>query len=371
MPKSKDRILVTGASGFLGAWVVRELIRRQVPCVLFDRDPDLRRLDDLLPGRPDLPVETGDIADLPTILDVVRRHEPTAVIHLAALQMPFCRPNPMLGAQVNVLGTLAVFEAARQLGSIRQIVYASSAAVIGPEEYYQGRTVTDESPLAPATHYGVFKQANEGAARVYFNDHKVSSIGLRPWTVYGLGRDQGLTSDATRAIKAALLGRPYKLRYSGRNALQFARDVAAAFVLCALDSRQVGKTFNLRGDVIEMTDFIQTLEELLPQSKGLIELLRRPYPRRLRSRRRRAAPLPARPAAHAARPGHRPDSRRLPPAAAGRRPLHPRLGEFLAFRRWFQVNVCLEPRPAREHRYVSRRHPRPGRRARLRHPALG
>jgi len=279
MPRSKDRILVTGASGFLGAWVVRELVRRHVPCVLFDRDPELRRLDDLVPGRPDdIPVETGDIADLPTVLDVVRRHQPTAVIHLAALQMPFCRPNPMNGARVNVLGTLAVFEAARQLDSIRQVVYASSAAVIGPEEYYEGRTVTDDSPLAPATHYGVFKQCNEGNARVYFQDHGVSSIGLRPWTVYGLGRDQGLTSDATRAIKAALLGRPYTLRYSGRNALQFARDVAAAFVLCALDSRQVGKTFNLRGDVVEMDDFIRTLEELLPQSKGLIQLSGGPIP---------------------------------------------------------------------------------------------
>ncbi|MEZ5367169.1 MAG: NAD(P)-dependent oxidoreductase [Bryobacterales bacterium] len=279
MPKSKDRILVTGASGFLGAWVVRELIRREVPCVLFDRDPELRRLDDLVPGRPDhIPVETGDIADLDTVLDVVRRHKPNAVIHLAALQIPFCRPNPMNGARVNVLGTLAVFEAARQLESIRQIVYASSAAVIGPEEYYQGKTVTDDSPLAPATHYGVFKQANEGSARVYFQDHGISSIGLRPWTVYGLGRDQGITSDATRAIKAALLGRPYTLRYSGRNALQYARDVAAAFVLCALDSRQVGKTFNLRGDVIEMADFIRTLEDLLPQSKGLIQLSGGPIP---------------------------------------------------------------------------------------------
>ncbi len=279
MPKSADRILVTGASGFLGAWTVRELVRRDVPCVLFDRDPELRRMDDLVPGRPDeIPVETGDIADLPTVLDVVRRHEPTAVIHLAALQMPYCRPNPMEGARVNVLGTLAVFEAARQLDSIRQVVYASSAAVIGPEDLYGGKRVTDDSPLAPATHYGVFKQANEGAARVYFRDHGVSSIGLRPWTVYGLGRDQGLTSDATRAIKAALLGRPYTMRYSGRNALQFARDVAAAFVLCALDARQVGRTFNLRGDVVEMTDFVHTLEELLPQSKGLIRLSGGPIP---------------------------------------------------------------------------------------------
>jgi len=274
-----EKILVTGASGFLGAWVVRSLVERGLEAVLFDRDPQLRRLDDLLPERPEnLQVETGDIADLDTVLDVVRRHEPTAVIHLAALQIPFCRPNPMLGARVNVLGTLAVFEAARQLDSIRKVVYASSAAVIGPEEFYGGKTVSNDAPLSPATHYGVFKQANEGSAHVYFLDHGISSIGLRPWTVYGLGRDQGITSDATRAIKAALLGREFTIRYSGRNALQYAGDVAGVFVDCALDTRPVQKNFNLRGQVVEMADFIAEIDRALPGAGERIRLSGGPIP---------------------------------------------------------------------------------------------
>lgn len=274
-----SKILVTGASGFLGAWVVRQLLERSLDFVLFDRDPELRRLDDLLPERPaNLQLETGDIADLETVLDVVRRHEPTGVIHLAALQMPFCRPNPMLGARVNVLGTLAVFEAARQLESIQKVVYASSAAVIGPEDFYGEGAVRNDAPLSPATHYGVFKQANEGAARVYFLDHGVSSIGLRPWTVYGLGRDQGVTSDATRAIKAALLGRPYAIRYSGRNALQFAGDVADLFVDCAVDERPAQKNFNLRGEVIEMESFIEELDRHVPGASKLIQLSGGPIP---------------------------------------------------------------------------------------------
>ncbi len=273
-----ERILVTGASGFLGAWIVRDLLERGVECVLFDRDPSLRRLDDLIPNRPELTVETGDIADADLLTEVAERRGVTRILHLAALQIPSCRPNPMNGARVNVLGTLAVFEAARRLERVRKVVYASSAAVIGPEEFYGKRTVTDRDALAPATHYGVFKQCNEGAAQVYFRDEGVPSIGLRPWTVYGLGRDQGLTSDATQAIAAAIEGRRFTIRYSGRNALQYAGDVAAAFVLSTLDDRAVCRTFNLRGEVVEMDAFVALIEAVIPGAKGLIEVSGDPIP---------------------------------------------------------------------------------------------
>ncbi len=274
-----DRFLVTGSSGFLGAWITRELIERELDFVLFDLDPSPRRLDQLLGERPaELARETGDISDVDRVVEVCQQHEITHIIHLAALQMPFCRPDPLLGAKVNVLGTLAVFEAARRLEHVRKVVYASSAAVIGPEELYGGRRVLNDDPLMPATHYGVFKQANEGAARVYHLDHGINSIGLRPWTIYGLGRDQGVSSDVTEAIRAAVDGREFTIRYSGRNALQYASDVAAAFVLSALDDRQLQLTFNLRGDVVAMTDFIAEVESQLPEAKGLIGISGGPIP---------------------------------------------------------------------------------------------
>jgi nucleoside-diphosphate-sugar epimerase len=183
-----------------------------------------------------------------------------------------------MGATVNVLGTLAVFEAARQCGGVRQLVYASSAAVIGPEDRYGAGSIPNDAPLYPATHYGVFKQCNEGNAAVYFRDHALSSIGLRPWTCYGAGRDQGVTADATRAIKSALVGRPFTIRYGGRNALQYARDVAATFVECALLDRPMARAFNLRGQVVEMTQFLAEIETLLPAAKGLLELSGGPIP---------------------------------------------------------------------------------------------
>jgi len=276
---SGSRFLVTGSSGFLGAWITRELIDRKLDFVLFDLDPSLRRLEQLLQEPPSgLTIETGDISDVDRVIDVCQQHEITHIIHLAALQVPFCRPDPLLGAKVNVLGTLAVFEAARRLEHIQKIVYASSAAVIGPEEFYGGRRVLNDEPLMPATHYGVFKQANEGAARVYHLDHGVNSIGLRPWTIYGLGRDQGVSSDVTEAIRAAVDGRPFTIRYSGRNAMQYASDVSAAFMLSALDDRKVQKNFNLRGDVVAMTDFVAQVESQIPEAKGLIDISGGPIP---------------------------------------------------------------------------------------------
>jgi len=276
---AERKILVTGAGGFLGAWVTRELLARSVPFALTDRDPSPHRLRALLPDPPEsLEIQPVDIADPEAVLRAADAAGATAVIHLAALQMPACQADPLAGARVNVLGTLAVFEAAKRLERLRKVVYASSAAVIGPEEAYEGRTVTEADPLRPATHYGVFKQANEGNAAVYFERDGVPSIGLRPWPLFGLGRAQGLAADVTRAVKAAFLGRDYRIRYTGRNALQYAGDVAAAFVACALDERPVCEAFNMRGDVVAIADFLDELARRAPASKGRIRAEGPPIP---------------------------------------------------------------------------------------------
>src|SRR5215218_1412120 len=102
----------------------------------------------------------------------------------------------------------------------------------------------------PSTHYGVFKRANEGNAGVYFLDHHVSSVGLRPLTVYGVNRDSGLTSDPTKAMKAAVLGRPFHIRFSGATDFQYVADTAAAFIACADANPEGAHVFNLHGETV-------------------------------------------------------------------------------------------------------------------------
>src|SRR5213079_3198693 len=179
----------------------------------------------------------GDVTDLPALSAAIRTHGITHGIHLAGLQVPTCRADPILGAKVNVLGTLAVFEAVKAAGEqVKRLVYASSAAVFGgPDKYQQGQfpwPLADDVPLVPSTHYGVFKCCNEGNARIYFQDFGLSSVGLRPWTVYGVGRDFGMTSEPTKAIKALALGRRYHISYGGWQDLQYVEDVARVFVRC-------------------------------------------------------------------------------------------------------------------------------------------
>src|SRR5207244_1624158 len=216
-------VLLTGGYGCIGSWIVRNLLARGDQVWIYDLKEDPRRLRLILSEDQVRQVAflRGDVTDLANLRVAIQQQQITHVVHLAGLQVPVCRADPMLGAKVNVLGTLAVFEAVRlSQGQVQRLVYASSAAVFGPPECYPPGRLGDDVPLKPTTHYGYFKCCNEGNARTYFQDFGLSSIGLRPWTVYGVGRDFGMTSEPTKAIKSLALNRPYPITYGRSPAMQ-------------------------------------------------------------------------------------------------------------------------------------------------------
>lgn len=267
------RVLITGGYGFIGAWIIRDLLARGDSAFVYDLREDPRRLRLVLTDEQVRQVTfvPGDVTDLPTLTRAVADHGITHVIHLAGLQVPTCRADPLLGAKVNVLGTLCVFEAVKSAGpQVQRVVYASSAAVFGGPDKYPAGSQPDDALLVPSTHYGVFKCCNEGNARIYFQDYGISSVGLRPWTVYGVGRDLGMTSEPTKAIKAALLGRPYHINFGGWTDFQYVDDVARAFVLCGERPYTGAGAYNLRGAVVTLTDFHETLTKVLPEAEKLV-----------------------------------------------------------------------------------------------------
>jgi nucleoside-diphosphate-sugar epimerase len=266
------RVLVTGAQGCIGSWVVKQLVESGAEVIAYDLEARPVRLS-LIAG-PELlrrvRFETGSIEDGERLKALVREQGVEGIIHLAAVLMPFCQANPLAGARINVLGTLNVFEAARDAGRPVRVVYASSAAVWGPGEYYDDRPLTEDDPLRPATFYGIYKQSNESCARVFHSLNGITSYGLRPWTVYGVGRDQGLTSDPTYALKAAALRQPYTIRLSGLMDLQYVADVAAAFAGCLRAPAEGAHVCNLAGEVVAMDRLIELIDAIRPGSAALL-----------------------------------------------------------------------------------------------------
>jgi nucleoside-diphosphate-sugar epimerase len=277
-----ERFLVTGALGCIGAWTVRTLVSEGVPVVVFDRASDPRRLRQLMTDEELASVTfvAGDITDGAALGGTMDAHAVTNVIHLAALQVPFCRADPVAGAQVNVVGTVNVFQAVRERSlQIRQVAYAGS---IGMFDAADADLVTHRLDAAASAHptnlYGVYKLANEGTARVYWLENGLSSIALRPLVVYGVGRDQGITSTPTKAMVAAVLGQPYRISFGGRTLFNYAGDMARAFIAASRSTLEGAHAFNLGGTAAHMSEVAGAIEAAVPEAAGLITFDEPPLP---------------------------------------------------------------------------------------------
>jgi nucleoside-diphosphate-sugar epimerase len=259
---------VTGAFGCIGSWTAHHLVKSGKNVIAFDIVDTGHRLDYLLTPEEQstMTIVKGDLSDFDQVKWALDTHAITHIIHLAALQVPFCRDDPVRGAQVNVVGTVNIFEAARQLG-IKHLTYASSIAVYGlPDDYPPGPIQHNALP-APRTLYGVYKVANEGTAQIYWQDHQLSSIALRPYTIYGVGRDQGLTSDPTKAMLAAAIGREFNINLGGEIQFQLASDVAQQFIHAAENPTDGAHGFNLSGETVTIPEVIAHIKSVKPDAK--------------------------------------------------------------------------------------------------------
>ena len=169
----------------------------------------------------------------------------------------------------------------RPADRVRAVVYASSAAVFGPAVMYPDGLVRDDSPLSPSsTIYGVFKQANEWSGTVYAGTNGLGTIGLRPFIVYGPGRDQGMTSGPSVAILSAVAGVPFHIPYGGHNMFQFGEDVARAFIGASRAEATGALALNIGGRRATVAEFVDALIAVVPEARSLItaEVNELPFP---------------------------------------------------------------------------------------------
>ncbi|HEY0395440.1 MAG TPA: NAD(P)-dependent oxidoreductase [Candidatus Elarobacter sp.] len=250
------RVLITGGRGFIGAWTARRLLEQGHAVRVFDLSDDRALFDAIVGTERGGAVEHrgGDITDARAVDAAVDGCE--AVVHLAAVLIPTARTDPLLGARINVLGTLHVFEAAKRTG-VRGIAYASSAAVFGAH---------DGVHPEPRTHYGAYKLCNEGNARAYWDDAGIRSVGLRPSTAYGPGREIGVTADPTLAMRAAAEGRPYTIRFTGATGMDYVEDVAAIFARAATETPDGAHAFSLQGQLARVDEVLAAIKTEVPEA---------------------------------------------------------------------------------------------------------
>ena len=245
----------------------------------------------------------GDITELGQLERVLDEQEITNVIHLAALQIPLARADPPRGAAVNVVGTVNVLEAVSvRLDRMAPVVYASSVAIHAPDA--RAGPASEDALERPATHYGVHKVANEGAARVYWADCGTASIGVRPYVVYGAGRDAGLTSAPTAAMLAAARGEAFRIPFGGRAQFHYAPDVARALVAASRSGHRGALVGNLPGESVRMAEVVAAIAAWAPDGRvDFDNAIQLPFPAEVETRvlERELGPLPVTPLAEGVR----------------------------------------------------------------------
>lgn len=281
--------------GCIGAWVVKQALDQGLTVVAMDASTADHRLalalgDDTDTAR--LIRVTGDVTDGESVVGLIQEHGVNAIVHLAALQVPAVAAQPIIGAHVNVVGMAVILDAMVQCNIATPLAYASSIAAY--EEGDQGGESSGEPSGWPATLYGVYKRANEGAAHVYSQRDGVASIGLRPYIVYGPGRDFGMTSDPTFAMKAVVDGEAFHIRFGGISQMQYVEDVAAAFLSVTMSDYPGATVVNIGGPGVKMEDVLDAMEAVVPHTRDFITYddVQLPFPPVVESTLTELLPLP-------------------------------------------------------------------------------
>jgi nucleoside-diphosphate-sugar epimerase len=255
-----EKIIIFGGSGFLGSWIVKAFLKKGYSVSIFDLKIQKELLSHVVGNDINkIKFINGDITNYDHVQEAI--NDMDHVINLAGLMTPDCSSNPILGAKVNVLGSINVFEALKKNNN-KFLVYASSAGVFGQKDHYY--------PF-PETHYGAYKLAVEGVARAYLNEDGISSVGIRPYVIYGPGREVGGTAGVTLACKAAKQGDSYTVNFSGKAGFVYVQDVVDLVEMSIGKIPSGSLTLNINGITADVSDLINLIKKNIPLSDIGIE----------------------------------------------------------------------------------------------------
>lgn len=261
--------LVTGGTGFIGARIVRDLVRQGDNVVVYDWAPAADGLEKLLDKQEieqHVKLVAGDVTDFAFLVRTLKDNKVESVIHLAALMYLDVNANPLRGIRVNCEGTVNIFEAARLLG-LKKVVWESSGSVFGPPGKYAEEYIPNDAPHYPQNLYGAAKSFDENVAAYYTDRYKVDISALRLVMVYGAGQKRGRTARIIQELVAGpALGKPGKVPAAADNLMgwMYVDDAARATVMAAGVANPPTKAYSVRGDICTIGEIAGHVKKLVP-----------------------------------------------------------------------------------------------------------
>ncbi|MDP6043860.1 MAG: NAD(P)-dependent oxidoreductase [Dehalococcoidales bacterium] len=262
--------LVTGGTGLIGLYTVREIAREGGQAVIYSRHPRVSYLERLLSEeeRARVKIIVGDVTDFRFLAHTVKENNVDIIIHLAAVLGEAIAANPFAAIKINALGTINLFEIARLL-EVKKTVWASSIAVFGLPERYPEEYIPNDAPHYPPRLYGMCKSFNERVADFYFDQYSVDSTALRYVWTYGVEIQEGGVSGSLirQLMLNPAVGKASKVPYGDATiGWIYAEDAAKLAMLASKVTRKKTGAFTVPGELRSVKEVANYVRDLLPDS---------------------------------------------------------------------------------------------------------
>lgn len=259
-------VLITGGTGFIGAYVARRLIQTGRSVVTLDNLPSNVIHSVLSPEElEEVTFVSGDVASLNDVAHAIKDNDVKQVVHLPSLLHPASNENPPLAIRVNIQGQATILEAAR-IFDLKKVVWASSVVVFGTRSSHPERILPNDAPHHPTHMYGATKSFDEHLSRHYADEWDVDALGLRFTVVYGPGRVRGASSFVNELVKPAL-GEPARVAFGGDVVdWQYVEDIAALIVKCLDVPKTKTPIFNTQFGTRSIREAGEYVKKLIPEA---------------------------------------------------------------------------------------------------------